>query len=388
MKEIPVKNDGISELGADEFNPSQNELENAVTSSGQTLNENDDFQLSKAMVANATHGDYYTDVGTVNAVGLVPIDANVVQSSIEYGTRVRFKPAFTNTSTVVTLTLGSLASGKLSKYRPEKTGGFYAVPVSDLDVDKIITAVYTASAYGTPTDYWLIDAIENVDLQDGCVDQRVIASASVGTTELINESVTSSKIPDLGVPNAKLAADIQLDKISGGTLDITNATTINNTTLTDSKIELSKFAGAGTEIKKEGVRFYSNSAIGVSANSRWQILDISNEIDLSSLDDVLTRTEDAHSHRVGQNYTFPTMMDTGIPKDALIFGTACLSYTEQATGQIVHGAPAVIYTYRGDDNYEISSIALHHVRSADADVIPDTSYPVYLTIFYDGGSLS
>ncbi|MEE9159945.1 MAG: hypothetical protein V3U60_16360 [Gammaproteobacteria bacterium] len=67
MKNIPIKVNNVDILDANEFNPNQNELENAVTTTGQTLDEFNEFQLSESMARYAaTGGVFYQDSGSAN----------------------------------------------------------------------------------------------------------------------------------------------------------------------------------------------------------------------------------------------------------------------------------------------------------------------------------
>jgi len=70
MKDIVTKTDGVSTYSADEFNPNMTELENAVTTSNQTLDPTGTnlIQLSEAMGRYGSGGaDFYTDSGIANA---------------------------------------------------------------------------------------------------------------------------------------------------------------------------------------------------------------------------------------------------------------------------------------------------------------------------------
>ena len=76
MENIETKTDDVSVLPASQFNNNlRNELQNAVTNSGQTLSAANLNQLGQAMAKYGAGGGYfYTDNGVVNSYSLVAID--------------------------------------------------------------------------------------------------------------------------------------------------------------------------------------------------------------------------------------------------------------------------------------------------------------------------
>jgi hypothetical protein len=98
MDNVAVKSTG-STFSASEYNPSQEELENSVTDSGQALG-GDKFQLSKAMSINAAAADYYNDSGAADVYVLSKPGTSSLRSPAAYleGMNIRFRPANNNTS--------------------------------------------------------------------------------------------------------------------------------------------------------------------------------------------------------------------------------------------------------------------------------------------------
>lgn len=111
MQDIATKVEG-SQLTAEEFNQIPSELENTITSTGQTLSSSDVRQLVKAVAIYAAKGDFYTTSGTANAIVLNSIDN--MQSPISYsvGMKVRFMPTLNNTD-IVTIAVNNLQAVSL-----------------------------------------------------------------------------------------------------------------------------------------------------------------------------------------------------------------------------------------------------------------------------------
>lgn len=111
MQDIATKVEG-SQLTAEEFNQIPSEIENVITSTGQSLTNADVRQLVKAISIYTGKGDFYNTSGTANNIILNPIDN--MQTPIAYndGLRVRFIASATNTNSVTINILG-LASCEL-----------------------------------------------------------------------------------------------------------------------------------------------------------------------------------------------------------------------------------------------------------------------------------
>lgn len=98
MKSTPLKNIG-DPYEAVEFNRLvSQELQKSVLSSGQALDEFDEFQLGKAMAVYAAAGDFYAESGGVNAYVLSPVNIQQAPPSYTNGLRARFVATNTNSS--------------------------------------------------------------------------------------------------------------------------------------------------------------------------------------------------------------------------------------------------------------------------------------------------
>lgn len=115
MRNIPTMQDNVTSLSALYFNEIPDEMENLITSSGQTLSPDegpvDLFQLAKAMAIYASSSDFYTTGGSANNYVLTSVSP--LQSPTEYinGMQVRFSTINPNTgpSTVNVNALGSVS---------------------------------------------------------------------------------------------------------------------------------------------------------------------------------------------------------------------------------------------------------------------------------------
>jgi hypothetical protein len=113
MRNIPTKTDFVSTLPATDYNANESELENAVTSTGQSLDaaggpDSDLFMLGKAMAVYGGDAGFYEDSGAADAYVLSRTDS--LQSPPAYfdGMKIAFIPDNDNTgaSTVNVATLG------------------------------------------------------------------------------------------------------------------------------------------------------------------------------------------------------------------------------------------------------------------------------------------
>lgn len=96
MQNIPTKSTGDS-LTAAEWNQVPDEMENAITDTGQTLSGADLFQQSKAMSIYAAGGDFYTDSGAADAYVLSTIGSKRAPVAYFDGMQVAFKAGNANT---------------------------------------------------------------------------------------------------------------------------------------------------------------------------------------------------------------------------------------------------------------------------------------------------
>jgi hypothetical protein len=141
MRLIPDKINGDS-VQDFEWNPAQDELQNAVTSSNQVLNASDNYQIGKAMAMYSGAGDFYNNTGGLNTYTLIPVSTFQVPPSYYHGLRVRFDPHDTNTS-AVTVNITGLASVALKK--GNFNTGAIDVVAGDLLQGYITEAIYDAT---------------------------------------------------------------------------------------------------------------------------------------------------------------------------------------------------------------------------------------------------
>lgn len=111
MQDIATKVEG-SQLTAEEFNQIPSELENVITSTGQSLSASDLRQLAKAIAIYSGLGDFYNTSGTVNNITLNPVGSLQAPSAYTKGLQIRFIPAANNTSPV-NINIAGLSSVKL-----------------------------------------------------------------------------------------------------------------------------------------------------------------------------------------------------------------------------------------------------------------------------------
>lgn len=163
MQNIATKQDDISSLSAVEWNDTQQEDENAVTSSDQVLDGSNAFQLHRAMVNMAMFGQMMIDSGAADAYVLSP-QAAITPSSppdgpsntlgptlLKNGLQVRFVAGNTNTG-ASTVNVDSLGAVPI-----KKTGATVALAAGNIEAGKIITIDYV-DAQGAFT----ITNIENI----------------------------------------------------------------------------------------------------------------------------------------------------------------------------------------------------------------------------------
>lgn len=108
MKNVATKTTGSVYTADDYENGSQQELENAVTTSGQSLTSSDQNQLGKSLAGYAAVSSFYTDSGAANAYVLSPIGSFQSPYAYTEGMLIRFRPSANNTgaSTVNVNSLG------------------------------------------------------------------------------------------------------------------------------------------------------------------------------------------------------------------------------------------------------------------------------------------
>lgn len=365
MQNITNVIDSTNGLQASQMKEVCGEEENLILSTGMTLSESDLGQIAKAIAVYSSRGDFYNDTGIVNAINLSPVGLMKYPQTAQIvkGTRVRFSPAFDTNSTSVTL---SIASGSTYPVSTKLLEDGDSVSISPgLDSGKIYEATLTTRPDGSLTHWWV----------NSFVEEHFLRPQSVGISQIQQEAVITSKILDENVTNAKLAEDIQLNKISGGTLAFSKlnmqGTVLRYGTVSEPNVQMSadgfRFAGVG-------------SAGNITPDIKIASYSIASQVASATLFDSTTRTADGHEHRLGQGYTFATPFDTEIPNGRVIF-LGAISYIATTTGQTMT-APVILQMGDGATNQEISTMSVHHARQGSADYPINTSQPVYLTILY------
>lgn len=176
MKSIPVQQDNVTSLSADDFNQIPREEENLIQSAGITLDTGDLNQMGKAVAAYAGGGDFYTDAGAADAYVLTVIGSKKYPPAYFKGLRVRFKVANANTGGC-TCQLGSLAALPVSTAQIPN-GGSETDPVAgDLTANRMITLVYDESPDGT-IPYWRLEHIDTQDVGSIATAKLVVGSAA------------------------------------------------------------------------------------------------------------------------------------------------------------------------------------------------------------------
>lgn len=161
MQAIPVQQDNVTSLAADDFNPIPRELENFIETSGQVLSGGDLNQVGKAAAAYAGGADFYTDAGAADAYDLAAIGGKMLPPAYFLGLRVRFKVANTNTLTAITVKLGALATKAVSQVQVPNAGT-PLIAVGDMPVDEIVELVYDQTP-DTLINYWRMVSVSTIN---------------------------------------------------------------------------------------------------------------------------------------------------------------------------------------------------------------------------------
>lgn len=212
MKDIPTQADDVTSLAATDFNQIPDELENAIESSGQTLDGADLFQIAKTSAIYSSMGDVYSVSGTPNSIILSAVNSRKEApfSQFTIGTHVKFKAASYNTSTSMEVTPagpGSTAVPVNMGYL--SPGGTPSVPIDYFRPDYWYDLVYDYDS-GGPLYYFRIEQVLAYDLENNSVREDNIVANSISTVKIQNSAVNNDKIS--GVSLSKLEngqADIQ-----------------------------------------------------------------------------------------------------------------------------------------------------------------------------------
>lgn len=184
MQNIATKGTGDS-LTAAEWNQVPDELENAITDSGQVLSGADLYQVSKSMATYAAGGAYYTDSGAADAYVLSTVGSKRAPTAYFDGMEIEFIAGNPNTgaSTVNVAALGVVDI---------KTVAGAALPADAIQATTITKAVYNAAA----GDFFLTSSADNTTYDDsadpftGTTVQAMIANLASYSTSLAASGYT------------------------------------------------------------------------------------------------------------------------------------------------------------------------------------------------------
>jgi microcystin-dependent protein len=113
MRDIATKAIGAKFYYQD-CNSMASEEKNLVGTSGQTLDEADNFQLAKATAIYVAVGNFYTDTGTANHYTLAPVGAMQMPLAYQEGMSVRFRALNENTG-ASDITVAGLGTVQIKK---------------------------------------------------------------------------------------------------------------------------------------------------------------------------------------------------------------------------------------------------------------------------------
>jgi hypothetical protein len=111
---ITNKQDGVSTLGADEWNQIA-EINNLITSSGQSLDVNLTDQIAKGVANYTNSGNFYTENGVANSYTLIGTGSFKTPTAYINGMVIRFITANANTTTTPIVNLAGLGAKNIKK---------------------------------------------------------------------------------------------------------------------------------------------------------------------------------------------------------------------------------------------------------------------------------
>jgi hypothetical protein len=217
------KEDGVSDQPAIEMNSVFDELINAVESSAQTLTDDDNFQLAKAISAYAAGGDFYTDTGSANTYTLGVIGSKEAPNDYSEGMRIRFLAANANTS-ASTVNVAGLGSKSIKL----NTSGT-ATPAGIIQAGKLTEAFYnTAGGYFVIANQYALKSDVQTSTLVKCTDtgsaNTIVASVTPAITAYVsglrvsctiaarNTGATTANLNSIGAVNVKLANGSDLNE--------------------------------------------------------------------------------------------------------------------------------------------------------------------------------
>lgn len=155
MRDIPTKAPDDKYFSA-EFNSPNDEQKNMVTQSGQTLNDLDNNQFSKAVTNYVASSDFYTDSSVAADVyTLVAVETNQSPTLLLDGLRLRFVPANTNTGPS-TVSIPGLGAVPIKKY------GVFA----DLVAEDLVAGLNVELAYRKGSNIFELVSVGNPQVKE------------------------------------------------------------------------------------------------------------------------------------------------------------------------------------------------------------------------------
>jgi len=239
VENLTFENNATPQCGETWLNSVTSEVNNVITSTGQTLAVENSNQLSIATSIYAAGGDFYTDSGTADDYILSVIGSKVAPSAYFTGMRVRFVVGNTNTgaATANIATLGDKGIKARDGSSDPAAGELIAGQIVDLTYDGtnlVITAgvAYSTSVIptGTMLDFAGTSAPSGYLLCYGqAVSRTTYANlfSTVGTAFGVGDGSTTFNLPD-----CRGRVKVGLDNLGGTSADrITsaNADSLNNT---------------------------------------------------------------------------------------------------------------------------------------------------------------
>ncbi len=230
-------------------------------------------------------------------------------------------------------------------------------------------------------------AVTESKIDSGAIVNRHLTNDCVESANIQAGSVVNSTIATGAVTNTKLGSDLQLNKISGGTLYIgSGATTV---LLDQFKMMLGPSSGVNTALYKTGIDCYSANTPGEkSYHFRPAIYEISTELNAGSSDTLNTGSASSHVHAIGTEYYPASSIETDIPNDAHILYST-ISYSILGTSGVRKqiGVPCKITAEKGSTTLGIIQLSIYNVETSGSFLAIDFNYDVNLSIFFDGSGL-
>ena len=186
MRNIPTKVDGVDTLPAAEFNANESELENTVTSTGQSLDaaagpDSDLNMLAKAASIYAQSSMSYVDSGSADAYVVTKQLTTLKEADSYYpGMQVEFIVGNTNTgaSTINVSTLGV-------KNLTQPGGG--ALVAGDLVTGGIVKARYNGTQFETIGS--VVASASDLNQWDGKTGVNTVDAQSIGGTKTFTDDI-------------------------------------------------------------------------------------------------------------------------------------------------------------------------------------------------------